>query len=149
MLHLQLYRFIFTSKGGSRGSTNIVRVWLGKVRDSGLNMAVSAALTVDLMSQARELVRRVKGIPGAAERWKMVSVLVGHNDLCYKSCKGFLNNFIPRTRVSVEDYETNLRKGIINLLGLNRSFYVSLLVLSSEILEVKVIKNCGATAYAC
>ena len=112
MLHLQLYRFIFTSKGGSRGSTNIVRVWLGKVRDSGLNMAVSAALTVDLMSQARELVRRVKGIPGAAEQWKMVSVLVGHNDLCYKSCKGFLNNFIPRTRVSVEDYETNLRKGI-------------------------------------
>ena len=89
-----------------------MKVWLGKVRDSGLNMAVSAALTVDLMSQARELVRRVKGIPGAAERWKMVSVLVGHNDLCYKSCKGFLNNFIPRTRVSVEDYETNLRKGI-------------------------------------
>ena len=99
-----------------------MRVWLGKVRDSGLNMAVSAALTVDLMSQARELVRRVNGIPGAAERWKMVSVLVGHNDLCYKSCKGFLNNFIPRTRVSVEDYETNLRKGIINLLDLNLSF---------------------------
>ena len=90
-----------------------MRVWLGKVRDSGLNMAVSAALTVDLMSQARELVRRIRRIPGASEQWKMVSVLVGHNDLCYKSCKGFLNNFIPRTRVSVEDYEKNLRKGVI------------------------------------
>ena len=89
-----------------------MRVWLGKVRDSGLNMAVSAALTVDLMSQARELVRRIRRIQGASEQWKMVSVLVGHNDLCYKSCKGFLNKFIPRTRVSVEDYETNLRKGI-------------------------------------
>ena len=86
-------------------------VWLGQVRDSGLNMAVTAALTVDLMSQARKLVRRIRRIPGAAEQWKLVSVLVGHNDLCYKSCKGFLNNFIPRTRVSAEDYETNLRKG--------------------------------------
>ena len=39
------------------------------------------------------------------------SILIGHNDLCLKSCKGFLNRWIPRTRVSARDYETNVRKG--------------------------------------
>lgn len=96
--------------GGSYGSTNLLAVWLQKETDNGLNLSVSAAVAEDLLGQAKELVRRVRRIRGWRYKWKMVSILIGHNDLCLKSCYTFLNTIIPRTNVMAEKYERSLRR---------------------------------------
>ena len=97
-------------QGGSYGSTNLLAVWLQKETDNGLNLSVSAAVAEDLLGQAKELVRRVRRIRGWRYKWKMVSILIGHNDLCLKSCYTFLNTIIPRTNVMAEKYERSLRR---------------------------------------
>ena len=63
---------LYLPQGGSYGSTNVVKVWLNHHHDNGLNLSVSAAITADLMNQARELVRRIRNIRGWQFKWKMV-----------------------------------------------------------------------------
>ena len=62
------------------------------------------------MEQAVELVRRVQGMKQWRSEWKMVSILIGHNDLCLKSCYTFLNDVIPRTRVMADNYDRSVRR---------------------------------------
>merc|ERR1712123_163210 len=77
----------------------------------------------------RTLVKEIKKIPGWWRKWKMVSILIGHNDLCSKSCISTLQALGLSRRVKVEpkDYERNIRKGLdILATELPRTFVVLL-----------------------
>ncbi len=57
--------------------------------NDALNVAESGAEADQMVSQARELVRRMKTDRKVDFRkdWKMVTLLVGHNDICSHSCR--------------------------------------------------------------
>ena len=38
--------------------------------------------------------------------------MIGHNDLCLKSCFSFLDSLVSRVRVEPEDYERNIRRAL-------------------------------------
>jgi len=99
-------------QGGSHGSTHVLEIPFKRhssERRRGLNLSVTAATAENVFNQAKRLVKKVSKIPGWRSKWKLVSLLIGHNDLCLKSCFG---GSISQIRVEPEDYERNIRKSL-------------------------------------
>jgi phospholipase B1 len=71
-------------KGMSHGVT---KAYSNKT--SGYNLALTGTKTFDLSKQARKLVTKMKRDPRIDfyNDWKMVTILIGHNDVCSTVCK--------------------------------------------------------------
>jgi len=103
--------------GGATGRTNIVMlpfIRMEETGDRGLNLSVSGAVAEDVPGMIRRIIDMVKQIPGWMHKWKMISILIGHNDLCSYSCNtSFLSLGLGRRiRVEPQDYERNIRKSL-------------------------------------
>jgi len=110
-------------EGASTGYTKMLQIPGTEEKDievEGLNVGVSLSVAEDLPEMVKELRSRIGNIPGWKEKWKMVSILIGHNDLCMKSCVTPLQSFGLERRVDVEpgDYERNIRT-TLDLLKIN------------------------------
>ena len=110
----------------SRGSS-------GRDANPGFNVADNFALSEDLEDQAEHLISRIKRTPNVnfREDWKLVFILIGHNDLCKLSCihNGTLNgidaNNNPQT---AKDFAQNVKRALDVLMkGLPRT-HVSLIL---------------------
>ncbi|KAF4533427.1 hypothetical protein B566_EDAN001152 [Ephemera danica] len=57
-------------------------------KNAGFNVAVTGAITPDLPHQARILVRRWRNDPrvNMTHHWKLVTILIGSNDICIFAC---------------------------------------------------------------
>jgi len=68
-------------------SLDITESYSGAI--DGFNMAQAGTKTFNLSSQAKKLVSEMRGNPNVDFKhdWKMVTVLVGHNDLCSVVCE--------------------------------------------------------------
>jgi len=128
-----VYNFIknynYKVKGGAYGSTRVFEIPFKRkgFGERGLNLSVSGAVAEDLPGMVRTLVKEIKKMPGWWRKWKMVSILIGHNDLCSKSCISTLQSLGLSRRVNVEprDYEKNIRKSLDILASqLPRTFVV-------------------------
>ena len=80
--------------------------------DPGLNLSVSGAVAEDVPGMVRRIIDMVQAVPGWQTKWKMISLLIGHNDLCSKSCTTTWQalGITKRVRVEPWDYERNIRK---------------------------------------
>ena len=57
----------------------------------GFNLSVSRSLARDVPGMVKRLVRRIRAtIPDWRNVWKIVTILVGHNDLCNYTCPNTL-----------------------------------------------------------
>ena len=79
--------------GGSRGRDSAI---LPSGAGRGLNVAVSGDWAGGARQQARELVRRVRKVPGHQHRWKLITVQLGGNDVCSYSCGAQQGDASPR-----------------------------------------------------
>ena len=80
--------------------------------DPGLNLSVSGAVAEDVPGMVKRIISMVQAVPGWQTKWKMISLLIGHNDLCSKSCLTTWQRLgiSKRVRVEPRDYERNIRK---------------------------------------
>jgi phospholipase B1 len=78
-----LSQFNPSLRGASTANTSA-----GLFQVSGYNLAVSGATSHSLADQAWSLVRRMRADPWVDlhSDWKMVTVIIGHNDLCRLPC---------------------------------------------------------------
>ncbi|RCN44703.1 hypothetical protein ANCCAN_09278 [Ancylostoma caninum] len=106
---LRIYLDIFSHfspllKGKSSGTATS-----GNISVAGFNLAVSGAISEDLLGQAYALVKRIKSHPGIDfdNNWKFVNVFIGSNDLC-RICEN-------TTRFNVEQFTNNVRESLVYL----------------------------------
>ena len=87
-------------------------VFVQETGDSGLNLSVSGAVAEDVPGMVKRIISMVQAVPDWETKWKMISILIGHNDLCSKSCVTTWQRLGITNRVRVEprDYERNIRK---------------------------------------
>lgn len=96
-------------EGASTGHTKVVQIPGTEQKDvevEGLNVGVSLSVAEDLPGMVKELRSRIGTIPGWKEKWKMVSILIGHNDLCMKSCVTPLQSIGLESSRSTENKST-------------------------------------------
>ena len=79
--------------GGSRGQDSAI---LPRGTGRGLNVAVSGDWAGGARGQARQLVRRVRRVPGQHNKWKLLTVQLGGNDVCSYSCGAQQGDASPR-----------------------------------------------------
>jgi len=86
---------------------------------AGLNMSVSRSLARDVPDMVKQLVRTVRRtIPEWRKMWKVVTILVGHNDVCNHTCRStFLQDIGIDTKVDVSPkaFGKNIRQAIKTL----------------------------------
>ncbi|KAL6736712.1 hypothetical protein Aduo_007032 [Ancylostoma duodenale] len=91
-------------KGRSSGTASSSNISV-----AGFNLAVSGAISEDLLEQAFALVKRIKSHPEIDfdNDWKFVNVFIGSNDQC-RICEN-------TTRFSVEQFTANVRESLVYL----------------------------------
>lgn len=87
------------------------------------NLAATGGLTGDVLSQAQELVRKMRADSRVDfdNDWKMVTVLVGYNDLCMFSCESGRGrpNVYRQDLINAFDYmQENMPRTFVNLIQL-------------------------------
>jgi len=70
--------------GGSSGSNSVI-LPLGDT-SKGLNLAVSGAWAGDAPSQAETIVTAIQEVSGWEDKWKLIVIQLGGNDICVASC---------------------------------------------------------------
>jgi len=97
-----------------------------KERGAGLNVAEKAATSRDLLSQMKTLVRKVEALKDFEknEEWKVITVAVGHNDLCKFSCSADNNE---TKDISPEEYAENVIEALDYLSREMKRTFVNLL----------------------
>jgi len=88
---------------------------------SRLNVAVPGATVKDLDDQAKELIKRIKQMPGARDQWKMISIYIGMNDLCEacdKRIGGKASTYGRRIRDALDRLHKELTRTVVNLIAL-------------------------------
>ena len=99
----------------------------------GFNVAENFAFSKDLEDQAEHLISRIKRTSNVdfREDWKIVLILIGHNDLCKLSCihNGTLNGMDGNNNPqSAKDFTQNVKRALDVLMkGLPRT-HVSLVL---------------------
>ena len=110
--------------GFSTGTTP--RLDFINLANTRLNVALSGAKTTNLLQQAQDLVRKIRGLKLDFDRvWKLITVLIGYNDLC-ESCMDFFFgtiNTAPDTwsfnvMTALDYLRDNLPRTLINLVQL-------------------------------
>jgi len=104
-------------KGMSFGKTRaFVPLSKQKRVNIGLNMSISRSLASDVPRMVKALVRKVRRtVPDWRKLWKIVTILVGHNDVCNHTCDHtFLQGIGIDTKVDVSPiaFGENIRKAI-------------------------------------
>jgi lysophospholipase L1-like esterase len=109
----------------------------GKGSDGAqLNRAVSAAKSDGIRAQAEDLVAKIKEMPGAMDKWKLVTLWIGGNDLC-QQC----NN----EKFSPEEYYNRIYETVDYLRGeLPRTLVNIPLILDVATLAEACTLVCGA-----
>ena len=79
--------------GGSRGRDSAI---LPSGTGRGLNVAVSGDWAGGARQQARDLVRRLRRVPAHHDKWKLITVQLGGNDVCSYSCGAEQGDASPR-----------------------------------------------------
>ncbi|GMS92786.1 hypothetical protein PENTCL1PPCAC_14961, partial [Pristionchus entomophagus] len=97
------------------GSANMLQT-------SQLNAAVRGAVSGDLIGQANDLVRRMRGHPDIdlAKQWKLVHIFIGDNDLCEWCDHQDIyapERFRDNIRAAVKILKQNLPRTIVVLTG--------------------------------
>ena len=84
--------------------------------DIGLNLSISRSLAQDVPRMVKQLIQKVRRtVPEWRKLWKIVTILVGHNDVCNHTCD---NTFLQdlgidqQIDVSPEAFGDNIRKAI-------------------------------------
>lgn len=85
---------------------------------NGNNGAVSGAIAEDMPSQANWLVKNVPAkFPNANDRWKLVTIWIGGNNLCkFSTCSD------PNTMTSAASFRSNLKTAIDTLATMPKTF---------------------------
>jgi len=82
----------------------------------GFNLALSRSLAQDVPAMVKQLVRRIRSqVPGWRRLWKLVTILIGHNDVCNHTCpRTFLRDLgvDKSTDVSAKAYKRHIREGV-------------------------------------
>jgi len=106
-------------------SYGITRV--GSRETSGYNFAVSGATSVELAGQARRLVKAMRKDPWVDfyKDWKMVTVIIGHNDACTHVCNSTLGvdmyedaspaKYAKNIKDTLDILQQNLPRTFVNL----------------------------------
>ena len=83
-----------------------------------LNVAKNGAFSVDMLGQARELVRRARRLENIDfwNDWKIVTIYTGINDIC--SCQDKVNVFISNIKAALDYLKDNLPRTFVNLVQL-------------------------------
>jgi len=119
----QEYRGVSFSIGGERSwreivtLPNILKLFNSKLygasssRRRGYNYAVAGATSLQLIHQAKRLVRDMSRDPYVKfhQDWKMITILIGHNDACTHTCNSTLGVSMYED-ASVDGYVRNIRK---------------------------------------
>jgi len=104
-------------EGVSYGKT---RAFLPLGRDEeeevGFNLSQSRSLARDVPGMVERLVRRIRDrVPAWRKVWKLVTILVGHNDVCNHTCDRTLLRDLgidKETDISAEAFSRHLREGV-------------------------------------
>lgn len=104
--------------------------------DQSLNVGVTLAETTDLMRQTQLLVQRIRDNPNIDmdNDWKMVTVFIGYNDICYRGCsngslelvEGWIDN-VDQALVYLKD---SLPRTFVNLVQ------ISMITLGQQYTEI-------------
>ncbi|GFG38526.1 hypothetical protein Cfor_01196 [Coptotermes formosanus] len=95
---------------------------LGFMKDAKFNVAEPIAMNKDMMFQAQLLTRRMKADKNVdfCNDWKLVTILVGHNDFCSEIC--YVNratvtgNIRAQLEAALNYLQDNMPRVLINLL---------------------------------
>jgi len=87
--------------------------------DSSLNVALSNAHAWELNQQVDELLRRTKNLTGIQDRWKLLTIFIGANDLCDGMVTGFdaCDGNASHRGALADRYEQNLRDALTKLVN--------------------------------
>lgn len=108
-----------------------------------LDVAVSGAVAADMPTQARALVKKLAAIDGAGEKWKLVNLFIGGNDLC-AVCK-------DQEKYGAAQYEANVREALdILKANVDRLIVNLIAVIDVGVLHVLTSFTCNLLhAYEC
>uniref|UniRef100_A0A8D9EWJ6 Phospholipase B1, membrane-associated n=1 Tax=Cacopsylla melanoneura TaxID=428564 RepID=A0A8D9EWJ6_9HEMI len=90
-------------------------------RNSQFNVAEIGAMSKDLMSMARELVKRIKNDPRTdlKHHWKLITMMIGSNDFCSDFCFSELDKVLDRHRKDLDQVlsylQQELPRTLVNL----------------------------------
>lgn len=83
-------------QGGSQGAEDLILPGTGGAgggfSSRGLNVAVSGDTTAEGPGQASKLAGSIRRIPGWQNRWKLVTIQLGGNDICINSCNSLFGD---------------------------------------------------------
>lgn len=96
--------------GFSSGITKVGKQRPEDVKKVGLNLAISGSETDDVIEQAHRLVDKMFNDPkiNVYEDWKMITIFIGHNDICGHACDGF--KYYEDKEVSSKSYRRNMQR---------------------------------------
>jgi len=88
-------------------------------KHSSLNVALSKATSLGLNQQVDELLRRTQNLTGFQERWKLLTILIGANDMCDGMVTGFdaCDGNVTQREALADRYERNLRDALTRLVN--------------------------------
>ena len=100
---------------------------LGAGETSGYNFAVSGSTSIELAEQAQRLVEAMRKDPwiNFYKDWKMVTILIGHNDACTHVCNSTLGvksfedaspyAYAKNIKIALDILQRNLPRSFVNL----------------------------------
>ncbi|XP_059094569.1 phospholipase B1, membrane-associated-like [Tigriopus californicus] len=94
-------------------STGITKVGRQRPEDDkkvAFNLAISGSESDDVIKQAHRLVEKMFNDPkiNAHKDWKMITIFIGHNDICGHACEGF--KFYEDKEVSFKSFRRNMQR---------------------------------------
>ncbi|CAB3361449.1 Hypothetical predicted protein [Cloeon dipterum] len=105
-------------------------------KNARFNMAMPAALDDDALTQAQILVSRIRADPSIDfhKSWKLVTIFIGHNDLCSTAC------FNPEKHTALQ-HKKQLQKALDFLRKNLPRTYVSLVTIGDVTYSMKVQRS--------
>ena len=93
--------------------------------DQSLNVGVTLAETTDLMWQTQLLIQRIRDNPDIDmdNDWKVVTVFIGYNDVCYRGCSNgsleLVEGWIDNIDQALVYLKNNLPRTFVNLVQIS------------------------------
>ena len=103
--------------GYSTGETPLFSPFLD-LPNTRLNVAMSGAFTSDMLGQAQALVSRMRESDEVdfQNDWKLVTIFIGVNDLCQRSCNGSNPGlWVTNVANALDHLQDNLPRTFVNL----------------------------------
>merc|ERR1712007_277316 len=112
-----------------------------------LNVALSSAQSFNLPMQVDELLKRSQSVPGFDDRWKVLTILIGVNDLCHGISSGFeaCDGDASHATALADRYEKNLQA----LLGRIRDSFRNIVVELVSIFSIASLERARSGHLLC